>query len=85
MCLPVPPGHVPVLVKLYTKVQPSFPAWAINTPDFKCKDIGMECGFEASAWTEGGLMKKISVHAAEVHNIKEISPDLMDKIKKAIK
>jgi len=55
------------------------------TPSFKCKDIGMECGFEASAWTKGSLMNKISKHAAEAHNMKEIPPDVLEKIKKAIK
>ena len=45
----------------------------------------MECGFEASAWTEGGLMKKIQKHAAEVHNMTNIDAATMDKIKKAVK
>ena len=54
-------------------------------PSFKCKDIGMACTFEASASTEQELMKKISEHAASVHNIKQVPPDLMEKIKQAIK
>ena len=54
-------------------------------PSFKCKDIGMTCGFEANEKTEDELMKKIEEHAATVHNIKTITPDLADKIKKAIK
>jgi predicted small metal-binding protein len=54
-------------------------------PTFKCADIGMSCGFEASAKTQDKLMKKISKHASKVHDIKTISPDLMDQITKAIK
>jgi predicted small metal-binding protein len=54
-------------------------------PSFKCKDIGMSCPFEASALTESGLMKKISKHAAEAHNMKEVDPETMKKIKAAIK
>jgi len=53
--------------------------------EFKCKDLGMDCSFEAKAWTQGSLMKKISQHASDVHNMKEISPDMLTKIKAAIK
>jgi len=53
-------------------------------PTFKCKDIGMECTFEASAWTRGGLMKKIQAHASSVHNITSIPADLKSKIEAAI-
>jgi predicted small metal-binding protein len=45
----------------------------------------MSCGFEATASTKDELMKKIAEHAASVHNIKTISPDLKMKIDKAIK
>ena len=54
-------------------------------PSFKCRDIGMTCGFEATASTEQELMKKVADHATAVHNFKAIPPDLMEKIKKAIK
>jgi predicted small metal-binding protein len=53
-------------------------------PSFRCKDIGMQCGFEAKAFTKGSLMNKIAEHAAKVHDIKEISPELKEKIEKAI-
>lgn len=54
-------------------------------PSFKCKDVGMDCPFEASALTRNGLMKKISDHAAQVHKMTEVPPDLLEKIKAAIK
>ena len=54
-------------------------------PSFKCKDTGMSCGFEATAKNEDELMKKIVEHAGKAHNMKTISPDVMDKVKKAIK
>jgi predicted small metal-binding protein len=52
---------------------------------FKCKDTGMACNFETSAKTEPELMKKIAEHAGKAHNMKQIPPDVMQKIKKAIK
>lgn len=54
-------------------------------PSFKCKDIGMACNFEASAETEAELMKKVADHAKEVHKMDPIPPDVMEKVKKAVK
>jgi len=54
-------------------------------PSFKCRDIGMKCAFEATAKTEDELMKKIAEHAGKAHNMKMIPPDLIGKVKKAIK
>ena len=52
---------------------------------FNCADIGMTCSFETSAPTKEDLLKKITVHLAEEHDINEVSPDLAKKIDKAIK
>ena len=55
-------------------------------PSFKCKDIGMQCPFEAKANTKEELMKQITEHAAKVHNMPQPWPaDMADKINKAIK
>jgi predicted small metal-binding protein len=53
-------------------------------PSFKCKDIGMECAFEARADTEDELMRKIAEHGKEKHNMETIPPDVQEKVKKAI-
>lgn len=52
---------------------------------FRCRDIGMACDFEVTAKTEEELVKKIVEHASEVHNIKTMSPEMTEKVKKAIK
>jgi len=54
-------------------------------PSIKCKDVGMDCEFEATAETEDELMKKIAEHAAEVHGLETIPPELLEKVKAAIK
>ena len=54
-------------------------------PSFKCADIGMACKFEATAKTEPELLKKIAEHAKTAHKIDPIPPDLMAKVKKAIR
>ena len=54
-------------------------------PSFKCKDAGMKCKFEVKTEKQDELMPIIAVHAEKSHNMKDVSPDMMEKIKKAIK
>ena len=54
-------------------------------PSFKCSDTGMDCPFEASAPTEEELMQKIAKHAKEAHGMDPVSPEMLEKVKKAIK
>jgi predicted small metal-binding protein len=54
-------------------------------PSFACKDIGLDDGFQTTAPNEAELMKKIVEHAKSAHNMVAIPPDMMVKIKKAIK
>ncbi|MEM3852385.1 MAG: DUF1059 domain-containing protein [Methanomassiliicoccales archaeon] len=53
--------------------------------EFKCKDIGMNCGFEASAPSKEELMPKIAEHAKTAHGITQIPDDLKKKVDGAIK
>jgi predicted small metal-binding protein len=52
---------------------------------FKCADIGMKCGFEVKDEDQDELMKIVALHAKNTHDIKEVAPELAEKIKKAIK
>ena len=54
-------------------------------PSFACKDIGMDCPFTAEAPTEAELLKKIAEHAMTAHKMVTVPPDMMMKIKNAIK
>lgn len=54
-------------------------------PSFTCKDVGMTDDWKATAKTEEELLKKVKKHAAKVHNMKDISPEMMVTVKKAIK
>jgi len=53
--------------------------------EFACKDIGMQCGFSAEAKSQDELMQKIAQHAKEAHNMTEIPPETLQKVKGAIK
>jgi divalent metal cation (Fe/Co/Zn/Cd) transporter/predicted small metal-binding protein len=52
---------------------------------FECKDLGMKCGWKASAPSEAELLPKIAEHEAGTHNIKQIEPAMVERIKAAIK
>jgi len=54
--------------------------------NFKCKDIGMNCGFEIkNASSKDEVMKLVAVHAKETHKMDAVSPDLSTKIMSKIK
>lgn len=52
---------------------------------FKCKDVGMKCKFEVKTGNQDEIMPIIAVHAEKSHNMKEISPEMLEKVRKAIK
>ncbi len=54
-------------------------------PSFKCKDLGMKCAFEIKDENQDELMAMIAMHGEKTHNMKQPSPNMMEKIKKAIK
>jgi predicted small metal-binding protein len=54
-------------------------------PSFRCKDLGMSCKFEVKTDNAEEIMPIIAMHAEKSHNMKEIPPDMVEKIKKAIK
>jgi len=49
-----------------------------------CASIVPDCPFTASATTEEELMQKVAAHAAHDHGIKEVTPELVKKVKAAI-
>ena len=49
-----------------------------------CRDVGPDCAFTASADTEEELLQKVAAHASE-HGIVEVTPELIEKVKSAIK
>lgn len=54
--------------------------------EFKCKDIGMKCGFEVKgASSRDEVMQVASVHAKATHNMQTIPPDVAQKVSSAIR
>ena len=50
----------------------------------RCKDVGMECGFEVCGKDEAEVMAKGAEHAREVHDKTEFTPEEMEMIRARI-
>ena len=47
--------------------------------------VGMDCNFEVRAKTEEEILKKAAEHAKTVHNMKEITKEVVEKVRAAIR
>jgi len=54
-------------------------------PSLTCKDIGMDCPFEAKGTTNHELMRKFIDHAETAHKMQVLPADIIFKVQKAIK
>ncbi len=52
---------------------------------YTCRDVGVDCDWKTSAGTEDEMMSAIQKHAAEVHPTIELTPELVGKVRAAIK
>ena len=51
----------------------------------KCADVGVNCGWEGTGNTIDEVMMKGAQHAKETHNMTSMSPDMIAKVKAAVK
>jgi predicted small metal-binding protein len=51
----------------------------------RCRDVGVDCDFEARGTTEQEVMQQCVEHARREHGMKEIPPDLAMKVRDAIR
>ena len=50
----------------------------------RCRDIGVDCDFEARGKTDEEIIQQCDEHARSAHGMEKISADLMAKVKAAI-
>jgi predicted small metal-binding protein len=50
-----------------------------------CKEIVPGCEFTASAETEEELLEKVAAHADHDHGVREVTPELLAQVKRAIR
>ncbi|MGE5645344.1 MAG: DUF1059 domain-containing protein [Acidobacteriota bacterium] len=51
----------------------------------RCRDVGVDCDFEASGETEQEVLQKCAEHARTAHNMDEIPAELADKVRGAMR
>lgn len=51
----------------------------------RCKDVGVDCDFEARGETEEQVLQKCAEHAREAHGFSEIPPELVEKVRAAMR
>jgi predicted small metal-binding protein len=50
-----------------------------------CRDVGVDCDFQATGETVDEVMQQCGVHAKSAHGIDEIPPELAAKVQSAIR
>ncbi|HTM32239.1 MAG TPA: DUF1059 domain-containing protein [Vicinamibacterales bacterium] len=50
-----------------------------------CNEIVPGCAFTATAATEDELLKKVVAHASQDHGVTDVTPELVSKVKSAIR
>lgn len=50
-----------------------------------CRDVGVDCDFEARGETEQEVLQKCAEHAQSAHGMNEISPELAAKVRACIR
>jgi predicted small metal-binding protein len=50
-----------------------------------CRDVGVDCDFQARGETEAEVLQKCQEHARSAHGIEDIPPELADNVRLAMK
>ena len=50
----------------------------------RCRDVGFDCDGVIRAETEEEILKKAAEHAQTAHNLKEITEEVVEKVRAAI-
>lgn len=66
----------------YKNMNPVMPETPVML--FRCRDIGMDCSFEARGSTRHGLMREFIEHAESTHNMRVLSAEIIFKVHTAI-
>jgi predicted small metal-binding protein len=54
--------------------------------ELNCRDVGVDCDFRVTgASSEEEVMQLAAIHARMAHKIDQLSPDLVDKVKRGTK
>lgn len=51
----------------------------------RCREVGVDCDFEARGETEQEVLDKCAEHGRTAHGMQELSPELVAKVRAAIR
>ena len=51
----------------------------------RCRDVGVDCDFEARGATEQEVLDKAAQHGRTAHGIEVLPPELVEKVRAAIR
>ena len=51
----------------------------------RCRDVGVDCDFEARGETEQEVLDQCAEHGRTAHGMQELSPELVAKVRAAIR
>jgi predicted small metal-binding protein len=51
----------------------------------RCRDVGMDCDFEARGESEREVLQKAAEHAKQTHGIDPIPPQIVDVVRSKIR
>lgn len=51
----------------------------------RCREVGVDCDFEARGATEQEVLDKAAEHGRTTHGLHELSPELVAKVRAAIR
>jgi predicted small metal-binding protein len=51
---------------------------------FRCRDLGLDCAAVIRAGTEEEILKQAAEHASAVHDMQEVPPEVVVKVRAAI-
>jgi predicted small metal-binding protein len=51
----------------------------------RCRDVGLDCDFEAYGRSDDEVLQKAAAHAARDHGITEMTPELASRVRAAIR
>jgi predicted small metal-binding protein len=50
----------------------------------RCRDVGLDCEGELRAETEEEILRQAAEHARTTHNMTEMAPEMVQKVRAAI-
>lgn len=55
------------------------------TMQFGCGDVIQGCKFQVTAENEQELLQQVAAHAAAAHGVKDVTPELVARVRAAVK